>query len=185
VSIIPGLILTKKFIGPEDAARLVEHVDAGQWSSELRRRVQHFGYRYDYRTHHCDGLASAPALPVWALELIGRMRCTGAVAQACDQLIINEYLPGQGIAPHVDSLAVFGEEIASLSLLSPCVLLLRSVDSDEVIPLLLEPGDLLVLRGEARSKWKHGITARKKDRIYGRDIVRQRRLSLTFRTLRA
>lgn len=33
-----------------------------------------------------------------------------------DQLIINEYLPGQGIAPHIDCVPCFTETIVSISL---------------------------------------------------------------------
>lgn len=41
----------------------------------------------------------------------------------------------------------------------------------------LEPKSLLILQGEARSVWKHGIAARKSDN----GVKRQRRVSLTFR----
>ena len=35
-----------------------------------------------------------------------------------DQVTVNEYLPGQGIGPHVDAYDVFEEPLVSLSLLS-------------------------------------------------------------------
>lgn len=43
--------------------------------------------------------------------------------------------------------------------------------------IYLESRSLLVLKGDARYKWKHGIAARKSDN----GVKRQRRISLTFR----
>jgi alkylated DNA repair dioxygenase AlkB len=54
-------------------------------------------------------------------------------------------------------------------------------DSGEVIPVLLEPRSLVVLKGEARYGWMHGIPARKSDDVEGRTLKRSRRVSLTFR----
>lgn len=39
------------------------------------------------------------------------------------------------------------------------------------------------LSGEARYRWKHGIKARKSDKINGAKIVRTTRISLTFRNI--
>lgn len=39
-----------------------------------------------------------------------------------DQLIINEYTPGQGINPHIDNPTLFSSPIVSLSLGSDCVM---------------------------------------------------------------
>lgn len=39
-----------------------------------------------------------------------------------DQLIINEYQPGQGINPHIDNVKLFAEPIVSLSLGSECIM---------------------------------------------------------------
>jgi alkylated DNA repair dioxygenase AlkB len=50
---------------------------------------------------------------------------------------------------------------------------------------LLEPRSLLILSDEARYEWQHGIFRRKNDHWQGRVIPRSRRLSITFRLLRA
>ncbi|MGL4371862.1 MAG: alpha-ketoglutarate-dependent dioxygenase AlkB, partial [Alphaproteobacteria bacterium] len=39
-----------------------------------------------------------------------------------DQVIVNEYLPNQGITPHIDCIPCFGNTIASLSLGSASVM---------------------------------------------------------------
>lgn len=52
---------------------------------------------------------------------------------------------------------------------------LTNGDIKQSIPL--EPNSLLVLQGEARYKWKHGIAPRKSDN----GVRRGRLISLTFR----
>lgn len=101
-----------------------------------------------------------------------------------DQLIANEYLPGQGISAHVDCEPCFGEVIASLSLLSGCEMRFGCLASGETRAVILPPRSLLVLTGPARRDWTHSIAARLSDVIDGLRVARQRRVSLTFRTMR-
>ncbi len=49
--------------------------------------------------------------------------------------------------------------------------------------LLIEPGSALVLSGEVRSRWTHAIPARTSDLWHNRELVRRRRVSLTFRRM--
>ena len=98
-----------------------------------------------------------------------------------DQVIINEYLPGQGITPHTDCIPCFGDVVCSLSLLSSCVMELTKEET--TMPILLEPRRLLVLSGSSRYDWKHGIAARKTDIYNDNKIIRKRRISITFRTI--
>jgi alkylated DNA repair dioxygenase AlkB len=100
-----------------------------------------------------------------------------------DQVIVNEYLPGQGIARHVDCVPCFGPVVLSLSLGSACVMDLHAPETLERISLPLPRRSLLVLAGPARSAWSHSITARKADVIDGVRTPRARRVSLTFRTV--
>jgi hypothetical protein len=46
---------------------------------------------------------------------------------------------------------------------------------------LLEPKSIIILQKEARYNWLHGIKARQTNEWQGEKIVRQRRISLTFR----
>ena len=98
-----------------------------------------------------------------------------------DQMIINEYKPGQGIAHHIDCEPCFGDVIASFSLNSTCVMSFIHVDNHQTIDLLLEPNSLLIMRDEARYDWKHGILARKSDTYKDKTYLRNRRISMTFR----
>ncbi len=179
---VPGLALYKDFFSTTLLDALLHQVDREQWSYDLKRRVQHYGFKYDYRKHACDPAAAVAGLPEWAQCLSAQMRQAGVVAGRFNQLIVNEYLSGQGIAMHRDS-TLFGNEIASLSVGSSCVMTFAPMRGPGVTHVELDPGDLLVIRGDARYCWKHGIAARKKDIFEGRTIIRQRRISLTFRQL--
>jgi alkylated DNA repair dioxygenase AlkB len=96
-------------------------------------------------------------------------------------VIINEYVPGQGIALHVDCEPCFGDTILSLSLGSSCTMDFQHVDSGATVNQLLEARSLIGLQEAARYDWKHGIVGRKSDRIGEQIIERGRRVSLTFR----
>jgi len=103
------------------------------------------------------------------------------MSKAPDQAIVNEYAPGQGIASHIDCVPCFDDVVISLSLAAPVVMDLKQ--KEQLVPILLEPRSLLVLRGEARYHWTHGIAKRHQDSINGSVIARERRLSVTFRNV--
>jgi alkylated DNA repair dioxygenase AlkB len=182
MSTIPGLHLVAGYLGAARQQRLLEVIDEQPWSAELRRRVQHYGYRYDYRRRTVDADLYLGPLPSWVEELARGLVADGRIAQHPDQVIINEYLPGQGIAAHVDCVPCFGDTIISVSLGSACVFTMSHPDPGIAdVPVLLEPGSLLTMTGEARYAWRHAIAGRKTDLINGQTLHRGRRVSLTFR----
>jgi hypothetical protein len=81
----------------------------------------------------------------------------------------------------VDCVPCFTDTIISLSLGSSCVLEFTNKETRQSLPLLLEPRSLVIMQGEARFAWMHGIPARKTDQYHNRTIQRGRRVSLTFR----
>src|SRR6185295_19353893 len=99
-------------------------------------------------------------------------------------VIVNEYEPGQGISRHVDCVPCFGDTIASLSLNSTCMMELEQPKTSRKGSIMLAPCSLLVLTGEARYDWMHSIPARKEDEHNFQKYPRQRRVSLTFRTVK-
>jgi len=92
-------VFHERFVTDEEAARIVTSIDAMPWSAELRRRVQHYGYKYDYKTRSIDESMRTKLLPPWAVSLGNRLVKRGLFPQVPDQVIVNEYLPGQGITP--------------------------------------------------------------------------------------
>lgn len=61
----------------------------------------------------------------------------------------------------------------------------REMESLEVeIPVLLNPGDLLILCGEARYSWTHGIYRDKEHQIWeGCELIQKKRVSITLRKM--
>jgi alkylated DNA repair dioxygenase AlkB len=181
VARVPGLRYVADFVSAEEETELLAAIDAAPWRGDLKRRVQHYGYRYDYRARNVDLSMYLGELPDWARVLDDRLRERGLSDRASDQVIVNEYEPGQGIADHVDCEPCFDGVVASVSLGSACVMNFTETASGLVVPVVLEARSLTIMRGPSRYDWTHGIVARKTDRHDGRTIRRSRRVSLTFR----
>lgn len=180
---ISGLTYHPNYINSAEHDALLRLIDAQIWMTDLKRRVQHYGYRYDYRARMVTPSMYLGVLPDWLALLGNRLCADGHIPIPPTQVIINEYEAGQGIAPHVDCEPCFGDTIISLSLGSACVMNFSHLKSDTEIPLLLEPRSLVIMQGESRYDWKHGIPARKTDIYLGETIARARRVSVTFRTV--
>ena len=179
-----GLTYLENYISEDEAGRLVQEIDAAPWRTDLKRRVQHYGYRYDYKARQARREDYLGPLPELFQLLAERLTSEGHFQAVPDQVIVNEYQPGQGISAHIDCQPCFGETIASLSLLSACVMRFASQTHSEHMELQLQPASLLVLKGEARHIWTHAIPPRKTDLFEGQKHVRSRRISLTFRTMK-
>lgn len=178
-----GLKYLPDFVSGEEADDLEHKIDAQPWRNDLKRRVQHYGYRYDYKARQAWEEDYLGSLPLFLQILAERLSHADHFGPVPDQVIVNEYMPGQGISAHVDCRPCFGDVIASLSLLSSCVMRLENRKISQQVDLALEPGSLLVLSGEARHVWTQAIPARKSDTVNGQKHPRSRRLSATFREM--
>ena len=180
-NIPPGLIYLPNYISQDFHDRLLTIIDRNPWLSDLKRRVQHYGYKYDYTKRQVDYSMFLGNLPDWLFSIAQKLHHDLLVDCLPDQAIVNEYNPGQGIAPHVDCVPCFDKTIISLSLGSACVMEFARSQTLEKIAVKLEPCSLIVMQEEARYKWTHRIAPRKKDRYKGEQIIRKRRVSVTFR----
>ena len=179
---VPGLLYVKNYITANEHDALLTHVDNGPWLDDLKRRVQHYGFKYNYRARKVDMSMHVGELPAWLKSLSKKLHQDGYMPEVADQVIVNEYLPGQGISAHIDCEPCFKGTIISLSLGSSCVMdFTNKLDRTPKIPVRLEPRSLVVLRGEARYGWLHSIAARRWDQWEGNRQDRERRVSLTFR----
>ena len=181
---VPGLRYLPGFLSPDEQEDAIRRIDAndGAWLADLSRRVQQYGWRYDYAARAVTPDMRIGPLPDWLQTLAERLYATGCFDRAPEQVIINEYEPGQGIAMHADHPG-FGPAVAMVSLGDDWEMdFSQSGEGKRTASLLLERGSALALTGEARREWRHGIAKRRRERG-GRE--RKRRLSLTFRTVRA
>lgn len=180
---LPGLQYIENFIDPEEEAILVNIIDKQNWLLDLKRRVQHYGYKYDYKSRKINHSMYLGALPDWINFIIERLIFREILEYPPNQAIVNEYLPGQGITPHIDCRSCFEDTIISLSLNSRCMMDFKSIINEEKHSFLLTPRSLIILKGQARYNWKHGIAARKSDRWNNQKLLRNRRISITFRNV--
>ncbi len=176
---INGLLYIPNYISQAHHDELVTVIDSQPWRGDLARRTQHYGWVYDYKAKKVDPSMYLGALPVWLEHVAAHLNADCLIPAIPDQAIINEYLPGQGIADHIDCTPCFGEVVISLSLSAPVVMALKH--DSQTVEVMLEPRSLLVLREESRFDWTHGIAKRKQDSWNGQTLERQRRVSATFR----
>ncbi|KAK7252575.1 hypothetical protein RIF29_36624 [Crotalaria pallida] len=210
---IPGIYLVHDFISAKEEEELLQAVDCRPWNSLSKRRVQHYGYEFCYdirnvNTRHCLGELPSFVSPI--LERISSCPTFKNSAEniVLDQLTVNEYPPGVGLSPHIDTHSAFEDLIFSLSLSGPCIMEFRRYDSGDRPPrvassavaetesseddsnfirraIYLPPRSLLLLSGEARYAWHHYIPHHKIDKVNERVIRRaSRRVSFTFRKVR-
>lgn len=171
------------YLGFIESTTILDHIDQAEWKTDLKRRVQHYGYRYDYRARRASRDDYLGSLPIWLQAISEKLSEDAHFSDVPEQVIINEYEPGQGIAPHIDCEPCFGDTVASISLGSACEMQFVHKRNGEKKSILLESNSLLMLSGEARYDWTHGIAARKSDIVHGKRLPRSRRLSLTFRKM--
>ena len=177
-----GAVIVPDFVTPAEEARILQRIGEAPWLAELSRRVQHYGWRYDYRG--ASRPVPAAPFPRWAAVMADRLRehFGGALSRAVHRQRVPPR-PG-GIGMHADH-ADFGPVVASLSLADDWPMQFRrravlpyardALPGDEVA--VLPRRSVLVLAGPARSAFMHGID---------RDASRRRRatrISATFRTL--
>lgn len=178
---IPGMTYIPDYINLEEQQELLNIIDQQEWSIELERRIQQYGYTYE----HLNGVIVSSqywgALPDWANSLAKQLSNNFSTTVLPDQLLINEYQPGQGCKNHIDCIPCFDSTIFIISLLSQCVMNFTQSQTQAKVSLLLLPGSLLVLQRAARYHWLHGIDASDQDNYNHRNIIRSRRISMTFR----
>ncbi|OIW01764.1 hypothetical protein TanjilG_03902 [Lupinus angustifolius] len=182
---VKGLWVSRNFLSPHKQSTLFSNVHSENWFTQpSNNQAMRFG-----------------DLPSWATELSHSVRDSVLAASDDDQLlplpldlllrqplfdqmIVNQYQPGEGICAHVDLLR-FEDGIAIVSLESSCVMHFTSVDNELVsVPVLLNPGSLVVMSGEARYRWKHEINRRPGFQTWeGHELDQMRRTSVTLRKL--
>ncbi|KAJ3071289.1 hypothetical protein HDU98_005566 [Podochytrium sp. JEL0797] len=186
-------------------------------SANIRRRLQFHGEVYYHTTH--DVAALQPSKTHWnplsnmqwfvdhVLESTSHVY--SPVVQP-SQVLVNEYIGDRGLSCHLEDPDAFGHYIYTVSLVNPVWMDLKPVleasagtngidsngnkprrEPDDLVPMriLLEPRSVLILSGDARYKWMHGITKTKSVQMPNgqASVLRDenyKRLSLTMRYMR-
>lgn len=98
VKAIPGLRYVEDYINQDQHDWLLNKIDKYPWLDDLKRRVQHYGFKYDYRARKVNHDMRIGALPDWLKRFSEKLYKDGYMPEVADQVIVNEYLPGQGIS---------------------------------------------------------------------------------------
>ncbi|MDP9123815.1 MAG: alpha-ketoglutarate-dependent dioxygenase AlkB [Pseudomonadota bacterium] len=179
-----GLKLHRHFLSEDEERSLLDIIDHERWDTGMKRRVQHYGWRYDYANRKVTPSARIGPLPGWLAELADRLVAKGIFTETPDQVIVNEYVGDQGISKHVDCVPCFRGPIVTISLNEDWEMLFVKKTPKMSAPKfgqILERRSAAVLDGEARLDWTHEIPERKNEA----SGPRGRRVSVTFRKVNA
>lgn len=182
-----GLIYIRDFITKDEEKSLLEFINNQVWNKSLKRYTQHYGYEYNYKY---KGLKKAQDIPEEFVGIVQKVQ--KYFNDEVEQIIVNRYLPGEGIGKHTDDVRRFGDTVASLSLCSPIVMNFESCSTKHKFDKDLEARSLLVLNDVYRYGYTHEIKSRLYDNIggekgeKGEDVNRKRtyRISITFRSIK-
>jgi alkylated DNA repair dioxygenase AlkB len=170
-----GLGYSQQFISPGIEQELIRQI-AGlplqpfQFGAyEGKRRVQSFGFRYDYTRRR---MRQAEPIPGWLEPVAESVEQFGGPGTRVRQVLCTEYDVGVGIGWHRDK--PHYDRVFGLSLGSACQFRFRRSDGDtwQRFTFRAEPRSIYMLSGEARSEWEHSIPG-----------VESPRYSITFRTM--
>ena len=140
---IHGLRYIPDYITEDQHNWLLDRIDEQQWLDDLKRQVQHYGFKYDYKARKVNYDMHIGELPEWLKRLSQKLYEDKHMPEVADQVIVNEYRPGQGISSHIDCEPCFRGIIVSLSLGSGCIMnFTNKYDKTKKIPVWLAPRSL-------------------------------------------
>ncbi|XP_061713873.1 alpha-ketoglutarate-dependent dioxygenase alkB homolog 6 [Cydia pomonella] len=195
----PTAYYISEFISEDEEKSILSNIYASpkpKWTQLSNRRLQNWG-----GIPHSKGMI-AETIPTWldsCLQTIHNLNVMGG--HRPNHVLVNEYLAGQGIMPHLDG-SLFYPTITTISVGSHTVLkFLEPCEGSEmtsrpVFSFLLEPRSLLVLQDKLFSHYLHCIEEVYEDTLddsvinlglcsdrYGKGskVKRDTRISLTIR----
>ena len=184
---ISGLYYIPNYLTQEETTEIENYLlQSKDWfgitKNKNSRRVIHFGYSYSYDRSGIKKIKDIPSIfkNIIIPERINQIINTDLIKNNMDQLIINEYKPGQGIAAHIDHEKFFGPIIICLTVFSGTEInFINKFNDLDVKTIRVEPRSLYIMSGDARYKYKHEIC----HRIEDHGIKRGTRISLTYRSV--
>lgn len=177
---IPGLFICENIMTETEEKNLLCEINKNIWLNDLSRRVQHYGYKYNYKKRKIDKDDYVGKLPKWTeylteriYKIIGDKKLLNYAKP--DQLIINEYKSNQCISAHVDCVPCFEDGIVSVSI--GCNGIMKFRKNDLSYDVKLKRKSFVLLSGDARYKWTHEI-----NKMQNKNFTNLfPRISLTFR----
>lgn len=175
---IPGLFYIKNYLTMSEIDTILNKIHSEIifkpiTTAPTSRLVAHFGYNYSYDR---SGIKPADPIPtdltnIVNINKINNICGENIISNPFDQLIINEYKPGQQIAPHTDHVTQFGPIIACITV-GKSVPIIFTLGSIKKI-INVESGSMYIMTKDSRYLWKHSL----------KNTSDGTRYSLTYRTI--
>lgn len=157
---VPGLFLYTDFIDEAKEEQLLNEIDNQTWIVDYLRRLQYYGYRNELDKPY-DLIKFPVAMPPLIEQLSHEIVDKGIVLLQPDQVIINEYVPGEGIKPHIDR-AYYENQICGVNLGSSCIMRFIRGANLEVIDVEIPRRSLYVMQDDARKNGNMAYRPEKK-----------------------
>ncbi|TMW48579.1 hypothetical protein DOY81_006334 [Sarcophaga bullata] len=174
----PTVMYIPNFITSDEEQRILSQIDRApkpKWTQLLNRRLINYG-----GIPHPNGMV-AEEIPEWLQNFVDKINNLNIFeSQKANHVLVNEYLPGQGIMPHTDG-PLFYPTISTISCGSHTVLefskrekvldeenielterdietMDMSVTRNVLFKLILEPRSLLILKDSLYNDYLHSIS---------------------------
>jgi len=176
---IDGLYYIKDVLTIEESSKIMEKLDNNnKWiplsETKNSRLVQHYGYKYDYKSHNIyQQIEDIPEYLQYLSDLSESICNQLQIindSYKFNQCIVNNYNKGQKISAHIDVIK-YGNVICCYTLNSNGIM--RFTKDCKNIDIIVEPNSLYIMSRDSRYKWKHEMLSSK-----------SRRISITFRNVR-
>jgi alkylated DNA repair dioxygenase AlkB len=186
---IKGLYYIENYLTNNEQTKILKFLnDSKKWKSvgngNSSRKVIQYGHSYAYDR---SGITKIEEIPKQLLDIVDLDRINIDIGlnmfdstQNMEQLIINEYVPGQGIFKHIDRTEYFGPIIICVSVGNQIDIEFSRFGGIDKEIVKVKPGSMYIMSGDSRYKWKHGIKKAKKN---SDGTKRGIRYSLTYRTI--
>lgn len=175
---VPGLIYVADFMVESEVKQIQEYIADINFepitNAPNSRRVAQYGYTYSYDR---SGVKVTEPIPPILHNLVTSSKINNIVKSNIlgyefDQLIINEYTPGQQIAYHTDHPTQFDDIIVCITIGQSVPIMFKNEEKTKKLNVI--SGSLYIMTGDARYKWKHHL----------RNNGETNRYSLTFRKVK-
>ena len=178
---VPGLRIYRRAINAADRERYVRSIShQASWHPDSSRSRWWLLYQYVYGKDILLRTADE-SLPPPFVELAQLAYEKNWMSSLAKQATVQKYVVGSFIGPHVDSRKCFPGEIVTICLVSSARMRLTDMWTPRKFETTLQPGDVVVLHGDARDVWKHEILKCKPSE--NDDAASWYRLSITLRNI--
>ena len=158
-----GLVVVPDFLNKSEEDNIISNIPVTKIiKGSTRNSIRRYGSNTPYKNQMISD-----AIPEYLDNIALKIVNSGFLINKPSSISINEYLPGNSIAPHIDSLES-GPEITIVSLLSDAIMVLAL--NNESHSVIVPARSLLQLKHEIRYKWTHSIMP-----------VEKKRYSIVFR----